>query len=89
MKESKKVNDQQIDNHQLLEDYKRTFNSPHGIRTFKDLLNRCHIFQTTFTGTSKTFFLEGERSIGLYLLNMMNILNEKSFEVIKEIDNEY
>lgn len=89
MKKLPKIENQQIDEHQLLEDYKRTFNSPHGMRVYKDIINRCGIFQTTFTGTSKTFFLEGERSIGLYLLNMMGLLNIQGLEIIKDEINEY
>lgn len=29
------------------------------------LLERSHVFRTSFTGNSNTFFLEGERNIGL------------------------
>jgi hypothetical protein len=47
------------------------------------------VFHTTFTGNSRTFFLEGERNIGLYLLAMMNLDDEKGLEIIKEIENEY
>jgi len=80
---------QEAEDHQLYEDFKRTFNSNHGKRVYAHLLERCHIFQTTFTGTSKTFFLEGERNIGLYLLVMMNLNNTEGLEVIKEFSNDY
>lgn len=83
---NKKLEEQE---RQLKEDFKRVFNSPHGKRVYKHILERCHVFHTTFTGSSKTFFLEGERNIGLYLLAMMNLANQEGLEVIKEIDNEY
>ena len=84
------INSQQDDKErQLREDFKRTFNSQHGKRVYKHILERCHIFNTTFTGGSKTFFLEGERNVGLYLLGMMNLADNAGIEVLKEIDNEY
>lgn len=71
----------------LKECYRLTFSTKHGKKVFADLLSRCHVFQTTFTGNSKTFFLEGERNIGLYLLGMMSWATVEGLEIIKEIDN--
>jgi len=82
---NKKLDDE---DRQLREAYKRTFNSPHGKRVYANILSRCHVFQTTFTGNSKTFFLEGERNIGLYLLGMMSLANNEGLEIIKEFENE-
>ena len=33
------------------------------------ILERCHIFQSTYTGNSASTFHEGERNIGLHILN--------------------
>ena len=33
------------------------------------LLGRCHVYATSFTGNSATFFKEGERNIGLMVLD--------------------
>jgi hypothetical protein len=68
----------------LLEDFKRTFETVNGKRVYKHLLERCHVFSTTFTGNSKTFFLEGERNIGLYLLSMREMATVESLEKLKE-----
>lgn len=35
------------------------------------LLGRTHVFQSSFTGNARTFFLEGERNIGLQLYNLL------------------
>lgn len=35
------------------------------------LLNQTHVFQSSFTGNSQTFFLEGERAVGLKLYNQL------------------
>ena len=32
------------------------------------LLQSCHLYETSFTGTSATFFREGERNVGLQVL---------------------
>jgi len=73
---------------QIREDFKRTFNSPHGKRVYTHMLERCHVFNTTFTGNSRTYFLEGERNIGLYLMAMMNLANNRGIEIIKEMNDE-
>jgi hypothetical protein len=57
---------------QELDDIKLLLKQPEGIRFFKRLLERCHVFRTSFTGNSFTFFNEGERNIGLFLMNEIN-----------------
>ena len=32
------------------------------------LLSECHVFSSSFTGNSETFFKEGERNVGLALM---------------------
>lgn len=83
-------NNRKIDNDEkkLRDDFKRTFNSPHGQSVYRHMIERCHIFNSTFTGSSKTFFLEGERNIGLYLLSMMDLASSDGLEVIREMEND-
>lgn len=69
---------------ELLKDYKRTFNTEYGKRVFMDLIERCHIFHSTFTGNSRGMFLEGERHVGLYLIDRFYPSHE---EALKELDS--
>jgi len=85
-KQNKETLDREL---QLKADFKEVFSNVSGKRVYKHLLERCHIFRTTFTGNSRSYFLEGERNIGLYLLAMMNWANEEGLEIIKEIDDGY
>lgn len=39
-----------------------------GRRFIGRLLKICHLFESSFTGTSATFFREGERNVGLQVL---------------------
>lgn len=80
-KEAEKRND--LAHRQLLEDFKNTFATPAGKRVYRHLLERCHVFSSVFTGNSKTFFLEGERNIGLYLLTMRELADIEGLEKLK------
>ena len=51
-----------------LEDVKRILETPEGLRFFKRLMRLCHIFTTSFTGNSFTYFNEGQRNVGLYFV---------------------
>lgn len=50
---------------QELEDIKVLLKNPAAIRFFRRLFDEGKIFETTFTGTSKTYFLEGRRDLAL------------------------
>ena len=43
-------------------------NQPEGRRFLWRLLQSCHLYESSFTGTSATFFREGERNVGLQVL---------------------
>lgn len=43
------------------------------------LLERCHMFQTTFTGNSQSYFQEGERNVGLQVLHEMNACDPDAY----------
>lgn len=77
---------------QLTIDFKDTFSSAHGRRVYRWLLGQCMVFETTFTGNSKTFYNEGRRSVGLNLLEMNDLSNVEGAEQLikeeREVDNE-
>lgn len=52
-----------------LDDLRFILSTDQGRRFVWKMLSRCGVFKISFTGSSQTFFNEGERSIGLYLLN--------------------
>ena len=58
----------------LIKDYKICFGSDEGKRILDDLAKRCHEFVTTHDKQSATesAFLEGQRSVFIFLNNMVN-----------------
>ena len=67
----KPINDKLI---QLIKDYKFVFGSDEGKRILDDLSKRCHEFVTTHDKQSATesAFLEGQRSVLIFIKNMVN-----------------
>lgn len=49
-------------------DLKYILDSEQGRRFIWKQLERCGVFKSSFTGSSETYFLEGQRNIGLKLL---------------------
>jgi hypothetical protein len=49
---------------------KKVFSTPDGKDVFNWLMERCHVFSTTMTGNSYTYYNEGARSVGLDILMM-------------------
>ena len=64
---------------QLREDYKITFGSDQGKRVYSDLQKRCHDFVTTHQkgDSHETAFLEGQRSVLLFIKAMITKNNNK------------
>lgn len=58
-------------------DFKAVFlGSPAGRRVLSYLLNESGVFETSFTGNSRTFYNEGKRDIGLDIMDhCFNILD--------------
>ena len=54
---------------QELEDIKEILGRPSGIRFFRRFMDEGKVFQTTFTGNSQSFFLEGHRNLALKFFN--------------------
>ena len=67
----KPTNDKRI---QLIKDYKFVFSSDEGKRILSDLEKRCHEFVTTHdkSNSHETAFLEGQRSVLIFIKNMVN-----------------
>jgi hypothetical protein len=53
-------------------DFVWLMNDKRGRRFIWLMLERTGVFRTSFTGNSTTFFNEGQRNIGLLLLDMIN-----------------
>lgn len=65
-----------IEREQEIEDVRTILKTPAGMRFFKRVFNRTHLFRTTYTGNSETYFREGERNIGLWLLTDVQIADK-------------
>ena len=67
----KQTNDKLI---QLIKDYKFVFKSDEGINVLSDLMKRCHEFVTTHAkeNSHESAFLEGQRSVLIFIKNMVN-----------------
>jgi hypothetical protein len=59
--------------HQSLDDIRFLLSSAQGRRVFKKYLEVCGVFRTSFSeNVNQTLFLEGQRNVGLMLLNDIN-----------------
>jgi len=59
----------------LLLAYKTLLKSPDGKRVLWDILELCKVFHLSMTGNSWTYFNEGTRHVGLYIMTMLNLVN--------------
>jgi len=73
---------------QLKVDYGITFNNEHGKAVLRDLLEVCHVFHTSYIpGNSlDSAFREGERNVGLRILDMLNIDDIQELQEFAEVD---
>lgn len=55
-----------------LEDMRKLLSMPEGRRLIWRYLDRCGVFRTSFDGSSRTYFMEGMRNVGLMLLTDLN-----------------
>lgn len=53
-------------------DVRELLKTPQGRRFMWRYLGFCKVFETSFTGNSQTFFNEGQRNVGLTMLNDIN-----------------
>lgn len=74
---------------QELNDMAHVLGSVQGRRFLWRLLSVCHVFKTSFTGNSTTFFNEGKRDIGLRILGDINEASPDGYlEMMKESKKE-
>jgi len=63
---------EELDRHNEMKDLKAVLTTGPGRRVLWRLLCHCGMFKTSFTGNSTTFFNEGQRNIGLFLVGEVN-----------------
>jgi DNA-binding PadR family transcriptional regulator len=71
---------------ELRDDYKKVFlGSESGRRVLQDILDNTHVMSITFTGNSQTFYKEGQRSIGLMILQA---LDRRSYAGLESLEKD-
>lgn len=60
-------------------DMKQLLEEPAFRRFIWRYLTDCNMFQTSFTGNSQTFFLEGQRNVGLKIMADINDANPEAY----------
>lgn len=79
----KREQDEKNERDTYLDDLRYLLRSPQGMRFFKKFFEDGHIFRSTFTGNSQTFFLEGHRNFALkYFADICEAAPEKVQELI-------
>jgi hypothetical protein len=66
-----------------LSDIRRVLGIPEGRRLVWRLMSEAGIFRSSFTGNSETFFREGKRNIGLFILADVMVAQPESFTVMQ------
>lgn len=66
-----------------LGDIRKVLSTPEGRRFVWRIMSTCGIFRSSMTGTSQTFFNEGQREIGLFLLNETGLARPDAFVVMQ------
>jgi len=67
------------------EDFKNVLSTKSGIRFVAKLIDMCGVFRTSFSSDPiKTAFMEGQRNIGLYLLDKAIDIDRKFLYNIQE-----
>lgn len=62
-----------------ISDVAHVLSSPHGRRFLWRYLGICGVYKTSFTGSSETFYLEGQRNIGLKILADITECNPEAY----------
>lgn len=66
------------------DDFKWLMSEERGRRFVWDLLDRAGIYRTSMTGNSQTFFNEGRREFGLYIMALVNEYTPGQYAVMVE-----
>ena len=67
----KKKSKDQVEYEILLENVKAVMSTHQGREVIWYILDLCPIYSSAFTGNSQTFYLEGQRDIGLDILKLL------------------
>jgi len=71
------------DRDQYIDDLRTLIALPAGLRFFKKMMDEGKMFQTTFTGNSQTFFLEGHRAFAVkYFVDLVEASPNKIGDLI-------
>jgi len=77
--------EQSVQRRQEVEDLKWLMGHKQGRRFVWRLLEKAGVYRTSFTGNSETFFREGMRNIGLFVLSeVMEVTPEQFAMMLKE-----
>jgi hypothetical protein len=80
---------QEPDRRSQLDDMRAVLATVAGRRVFNRILARAHVYSTTFTGNSSSFFNEGMRSLGLQILADIQVADFESYlKMLRENHNE-
>ena len=68
--------------------YGVTFDTESGKQVLRDLLDFCHVFQSSYMPEAPmdTAFREGERNVGLRVLDQLNIKDINEVQEYAEVD---
>jgi surface antigen len=68
-----------------VEDIKWLMAHKQGRRFVARLLDKAGVYRTSFTGNSETFFREGQRNLGLFVLSeVMEVTPDQHAQMLKE-----
>lgn len=77
--------EQAVARRQEVEDLKWLMGHKQGRRFVTRLLDKAGIYRTSFTGNSETFFREGQRNMGLFvLMEVMEVAPEQFAKMLEE-----
>lgn len=83
--ERKKQRDQsraQFRTQREIDDFKWLMDDKRGRRVVWGLLERTGVFRSSFTGNSETFFLEGQRNVGLMLMAQIHEASAEKYTLM-------
>ena len=84
----KRRSNHKTDRDQELENIRSVLATKSGREFFWRILSRSGLFKTSFTGDNTTFFKEGERNMGLWILKEIQVGSPGAFEKMQsEMNN--
>lgn len=80
----------QLKREQEIEDMKQLLNTRFGRHVLWRILSQCGVYKLSFTGNSTTFFNEGHRDIGNYIINEISEADKKAYPMmmLEQVDEE-